>query len=283
MYNDETEVFGGNSPKQNNYKPLFIIFGILLVLALVAGLIYKNPSIIGIGGGEGESEGTEITETEQQENESTESDEDSKTSEETPGAIIDPIEDPVPPTPDPDPVPPTLIVAPYGSIKASKSIDVGETYTLDAKSNQDELYWEVSDGTTLQGAKVTHSFAAPGQYEVVLKTKEDVELDKKRITVSVGSKILEESLNDLRKAVRSNRDSEIDKSEKAFRDLFDSSNAVITFFNSRSEVITEEKKLDNFLDAFILAVDAGKKNYSGIKRVVTNINSGKVSGLEVYD
>lgn len=56
----------------------------------------------------------------------------------------------------------------------------GEPLTLDASNSFDpdgevaSFVWELSDGTTLEGAVVDHAFDQPGQYEVTLTITDDV-------------------------------------------------------------------------------------------------------------
>lgn len=287
MRNEEfkTQVFGEDTPKTSTETtsgkpkrpPLLLL--ILLLLAIGAGGVYVYKKIQPSNGGKGEGIGTTIVKPKVPQP-SVPPNNPSPEPGETPGA------GPQPSGPSPgsrtETTPPTPPTPPKISIVLPPEINATEPAAFRSSSDVANLRWDFGGEGSGSGPEVSHTFRQSGKYTVVVSTPEFGELARREILVSVGNKMLGNVLGAFSTAIENNKEAVINSKETDVRSLFEQA-AVVEYYNKATKQIVQDKRLDAFIDAYILDVDDGKKPYSDIRRITVDNATGKIRKLELYE
>ena len=121
-------------------------------------------------------------------------------------------------------------------------MEVGEPITFYVNTTA-PLIWQLGDGTTNTGKKISHIFQKPGQYKIEAYNADKTQRNRIEILVLCSSEYVLNKINVIQKAAYSNDEKWLLKSIDEFKKLF-KSNAMLIDLNQASQGKSNRKFAD---------------------------------------
>lgn len=178
----------------------------------------------------------------------------------------------------------------FSILVSSSRLEVGEpiTFYVNTKS---ALIWQLGDGTTNTGKKISHVFQKPGQYKIEAYSADKTQRNRIEILVLCSSEYVLNKINSIQKAAYSNDEKWLLKSIDEFKKLF-RTNSMLIELNQASQGKSNRKfaTIDSFIDYFLVKTEQNKeKGYvdlsviNGVRQMETAAESSLLSKITLYE
>lgn len=178
----------------------------------------------------------------------------------------------------------------FSILVSSSRLEVGEpiTFYVNTKS---ALIWQLGDGTTNTGKKISHVFQKPGQYKIEAYNADKTQRNRIEILVLCSSEYVLNKINSIQKAAYSNDEKWLLKSIDEFKKLF-RTNSMLIELNQASQGKSNRKfaTIDSFIDYFLVKTEQNKeKGYmdlsviNGVRQMETAAESSLLSKITLYE
>jgi hypothetical protein len=178
----------------------------------------------------------------------------------------------------------------FSILVSSSRLEVGEPITFYVNTTL-PLTWQLGDGTTNTGKKISHVFQKPGQYKIEAYNADKTQRNRIEILVLCSSEYVLNKINVIQKAAYSNDEKWLLKSIEEFKKLF-KSNAMLIDLNQASQGKSNRKfaDVDSFIDYFLVRTEQNKeKGYTdlsvinGVRQLETASESSLLSKITLYE
>lgn len=174
----------------------------------------------------------------------------------------------------------------FSILVSSSRLEVGEpiTFYVNTKS---ALIWQLGDGTTNTGKKISHVFQKPGQYKIEAYNADKTQRNRIEILVLCSSEYVLNKINSIQKAAYSDDEKWLLKSIDEFKKLF-RANSMLIELNQASQGKSNRKfaTIDSFIDYFLIRTEQNKeKGYmdlsviNGVRQMETAAESSLLSKI----
>ena len=178
----------------------------------------------------------------------------------------------------------------FSILVSSSRLEVGEpiTFYVNTKS---ALIWQLGDGTTNTGKKISHVFQKPGQYKIEAYNTDKTQRNRIEILVLCSSEYVLNKINSIQKAAYSDDEKWLLKSIDEFKKLF-RANSMLIELNQASQGKSNRKfaTIDSFIDYFLVRTEQNKeKGYmdlsviNGVRQMETAAESSLLSKITLYE
>ena len=178
----------------------------------------------------------------------------------------------------------------FSILVSSSRLEVGEpiTFYVNTKS---ALIWQLGDGTTNSGKKISHVFQKPGQYKIEAYNADKTQRNRIEILVLCSSEYVLNKINSIQKAAYSDDEKWLLKSIDEFKKLF-RANSMLIELNQASQGKSNRKfaTIDSFIDYFLVKTEQNKeKGYmdlsviNGVRQMETAAESSLLSKITLYE
>jgi hypothetical protein len=178
----------------------------------------------------------------------------------------------------------------FSILVSSSKLEVGEpiTFYVNTKS---ALSWQLGDGTTNTGKKISHVFQKPGQYKIEAYNADKTQRNRIEILVLCSSEYVLNKINVIQKAAYSDDEKWLLKSIDEFKKLF-RNNSMLIELNQASQGKSNRKfaTIDSFIDYFLVRTEQNKeKGYmdlsviNGVRQMETAAESSLLSKITLYE
>ena len=178
----------------------------------------------------------------------------------------------------------------FSILVSSSRLEVGEpiTFYVNTKS---ALIWQLGDGTTNTGKKISHVFQKPGQYKIEAYNADKTQRNRIEILVLCSSEYVLNKINSIQKAAYSDDEKWLLKSIDEFKKLF-RANSMLIELNPPSQGKSNRKfaTIDSFIDYFLIRTEQNKeKGYmdlsviNGVRQMETAAESSLLSKITLYE
>ena len=178
----------------------------------------------------------------------------------------------------------------FSILVSSSRLEVGEpiTFYVNTKS---ALNWQLGDGTTNTGKKISHIFQKPGQYKIEAYNADKTQRNRIEILVLCSSEYVLNKINSIQKAAYSGDEKWLLKSIDEFKRLF-RTNSMLIELNQASQGKSNRKftTIDSFIDYFLVRTEQNKeKGYmdlsviNGVRQMETAAESSLLSKITLYE
>jgi hypothetical protein len=178
----------------------------------------------------------------------------------------------------------------FSILVSSSRLEVGEpiTFYVNTKS---ALNWQLGDGTTNTGKKISHVFQKPGQYKIEAYNADKTQRNRIEILVLCSSEYVLNKINSIQKAAYSDDEKWLLKSIDEFKKLF-RNNSMLIELNQASQGKSNRKfaTIDSFIDYFLVRTEQNKeKGYmdlsviNGVRQMETAAESSLLSKISLYE
>jgi len=178
----------------------------------------------------------------------------------------------------------------FSILVSSSKLEVGEpiTFYVNTKS---ALSWQLGDGTTNTGKKISHVFQKPGQYKIEAYNADKTQRNRIEILVLCSSEYVLNKINSIQKAAYSDDEKWLLKSIDEFKKLF-RANSMLIELNQASQGKSNRKfaTIDTFIDYFLVKTEQNKeKGYvdlsviNGVRQMETAAESSLLSKITLYE
>ena len=178
----------------------------------------------------------------------------------------------------------------FSILVSSSKLEVGEpiTFYVNTKS---ALSWQLGDGTTNTGKKISHVFQKPGQYKIEAYNADKTQRNRIEILVLCSSEYVLNKINSIQKAAYSDDEKWLLKSIDEFKKLF-KANSMLIELNPASQGKSNRKfaTIDSFIDYFLVKTEQNKeKGYvdlsviNGVRQMETAAESSLLSKITLYE
>ena len=178
----------------------------------------------------------------------------------------------------------------FSILVSSSRLEVGEpiTFYVNTKS---ALIWQLGDGTTNTGKKISHVFQKPGQYKIEAYNADKTQRNRIEILVLCSSEYVLNKINSIQKAAYSDDEKWLLKSIDEFKRLF-RANSMLIELNQASQGKSNRKfaTIDSFIDYFLVKTEQNKeKGYidlsviNGVRQMETAAESSLLSKITLYE
>lgn len=178
----------------------------------------------------------------------------------------------------------------FSILVSSSRLEVGEpiTFYVNTKS---ALNWQLGDGTTNTGKKISHIFQKPGQYKIEAYNADKTQRNRIEILVLCSSEYVLNKINSIQKAAYSEDEKWLLKSIDEFKRLF-RTNSMLIELNQASQGKSNRKftTIDSFIDYFLIRTEQNKeKGYmdlsviNGVRQMETAAESSLLSKITLYE
>ena len=178
----------------------------------------------------------------------------------------------------------------FSILVSSSRLEVGEpiTFYVNTKS---ALIWQLGDGTTNTGKKISHVFQKPGQYKIEAYNADKTQRNRIEILVLCSSEYVLNKINNIQKAAYSDDEKWLLKSIDEFKKLF-RANSMLIELNQASQGKSNRKfaTIDSFIDYFLVKIEQNKeKGYmdlsviNGVRQMETVAESSLLSKITLYE
>lgn len=178
----------------------------------------------------------------------------------------------------------------FSILVSSSRLEVGEpiTFYVNTKS---ALNWQLGDGTTNTGKKISHIFQKPGQYKIEAYNADKTQRNRIEILVLCSSEYVLNKINSIQKAAYSEDEKWLLKSIDEFKRLF-RTNSMLIELNQASQGKSNRKftTIDSFIDYFLVRTEQNKeKGYmdlsviNGVRQMETAAESSLLSKITLYE
>ena len=178
----------------------------------------------------------------------------------------------------------------FSILVSSSKLEVGEpiTFYVNTKS---ALSWQLGDGTTNTGKKISHVFQKPGQYKIEAYNADKTQRNRIEILVLCSSEYVLNKINSIQKAAYSDDEKWLLKSIDEFKKLF-RANSMLIELNQASQGKSNRKfaSIDSFIDYFLVRTEQNKeKGYvdlsviNGVRQMETAAESSLLSKITLYE
>jgi len=178
----------------------------------------------------------------------------------------------------------------FSILVSSSRLEVGEPITFYVNTTS-PLTWQLGDGTTNTGKKISHVFQKPGQYKIEAYNADKTQRNRIEILVLCSSEYVLNKINVIQKAAYSNDEKWLLKSIEEFKKLF-KTNAMLIDLNQASQGKSNRKfaDVDSFIDYFLVRTEQNKeKGYTdlsvinGVRQLETAAESSLLSKITLYE
>ncbi|MDP4810632.1 MAG: PKD domain-containing protein, partial [Saprospiraceae bacterium] len=178
----------------------------------------------------------------------------------------------------------------FSILVSSSRLEVGEpiTFYVNTKS---ALIWQLGDGTTNTGKKISHVFQKPGQYKIEAYNADKTQRNRIEILVLCSSEYFLNKIISIQKAAYSDDEKWLLKSIDEFKKLF-RPNSMLIELNQASQGKSNRKfaTIDSFIDYFLVKTEQNKeKGYmdlsviNGVRQMETAAESSLLSKITLYE
>jgi hypothetical protein len=178
----------------------------------------------------------------------------------------------------------------FSILVSSSKLEVGEpiTFYVNTKS---ALSWQLGDGNTNTGKKISHVFQKPGQYKIEAYNADKTQRNRIEILVLCSSEYVLNKINSIQKAAYSDDEKWLLKSIDEFKKLF-RANSMLIELNQASQGKSNRKfaTIDSFIDYFLVKTEQNKeKGYvdlsviNGVRQMETAAESSLLSKITLYE
>lgn len=178
----------------------------------------------------------------------------------------------------------------FSILVSSSRLEVGEpiTFYVNTKS---ALIWQLGDGTTNTGKKISHVFQKPGQYKIEAYNADKTQRNRIEILVLCSSEYVLNKINSIQKAAYIDDEKWLLKSIDEFKKLF-RANSMLIELNQASQGKSNRKfaTIDSFIDYFLVKTEQNKeKGYvdlsviNGVRQMETAAESSLLSKITLYE
>ncbi len=178
----------------------------------------------------------------------------------------------------------------FSILVSSSKLEVGEpiTFYVNTKS---ALSWQLGDGTTNTGKKISHVFQKPGQYKIEAYNADKTQRNRIEILVLCSSEYVLNKITSIQKAAYSDDEKWLLKSIDEFKKLF-KANSMLIELNQASQGKSNRKfaTIDSFIDYFLVKTEQNKeKGYvdlsviNGVRQMETAAESSLLSKITLYE
>ena len=178
----------------------------------------------------------------------------------------------------------------FSILVSSSKLEVGEpiTFYVNTKS---ALSWQLGDGTTNTGKKISHVFQKPGQYKIEAYNVDKTQRNRIEILVLCSSEYVLNKITSIQKAAYSDDEKWLLKSIDEFKKLF-RANSMLIELNQASQGKSNRKfaTIDSFIDYFLVKTEQNKeKGYvdlsviNGVRQMETAAESSLLSKITLYE
>lgn len=178
----------------------------------------------------------------------------------------------------------------FSILVSSSRLEVGEPITFYVNTTA-PLIWQLGDGTTNTGKKISHIFQKPGQYKIEAYNADKTQRNRIEILVLCSSEYVLNKINVIQKAAYSNDEKWLLKSIDEFKKLF-KSNAMLIDLNQASQGKSNRKfaDIDSFIDYFLVRTEQNKEKgfvdlsvINGVRQLETATESSLLSKITLYE
>lgn len=178
----------------------------------------------------------------------------------------------------------------FSILVSSSRLEVGEpiTFYVNTKS---ALIWQLGDGTTNTGKKISHVFQKPGQYKIEAYNADKTQRNRIEILVLCSSEYVLNKINSIQKAAYSDDEKWLLKSIDEFKKLF-RANSMLIELNQASQGKSNRKfaTIDSFIDYFLVKTEQNKEKgfmdssvINGVRQMETAAESSLLSKITLYE
>lgn len=178
----------------------------------------------------------------------------------------------------------------FSILVSSSRLEVGEpiTFYVNTKS---ALTWQLGDGTTNTGKKISHVFQKPGQYKIEAYNTDKTQRNRIEILVLCSSEYVLNKINSIQKAAYSDDEKWLLKSIDEFKKLF-RANSMLIELNQASQGKNNRKfaTIDSFIDYFLVRTEQNKEKgfvdlsvINGVRQMETAAESSLLSKITLYE
>lgn len=178
----------------------------------------------------------------------------------------------------------------FSILVSSSKLEVGEpiTFYVNTKS---ALIWQLGDGTTNTGKKISHVFQKPGQYKIEAYNVDKTQRNRIEILVLCSSEYVLNKINNIQKAAYSDDEKWLLKSIDEFKRLF-KANSMLIELNQASQGKSNRKfsNIDSFIDYFLVKTEQNKEKgfvdlsiINGVRQMETAAESSLLSKITLYE
>jgi len=178
----------------------------------------------------------------------------------------------------------------FSILVSSSRLEVGEpiTFYVNTKS---ALIWQLGDGTTNTGKKISHVFQKPGQYKIEAYNADKTQRNRIEILVLCSSEYVLNKINSIQKAAYSDDEKWLLKSIDEFKKLF-RANSMLIELNQASQGKSNRKfaTIDSFIDYFLVKTEQNKEKgfmdlsvINGVRQMETVAESSLLSKITLYE
>lgn len=178
----------------------------------------------------------------------------------------------------------------FSILVSSSKLEVGEpiTFYVNTKS---ALIWQLGDGTTNTGKKISHVFQKPGQYKIEAYNVDKTQRNRIEILVLCSSEYVLNKINNIQKAAYSDDEKWLLKSIDEFKRLF-KANSMLIELNQASQGKSNRKfsTIDSFIDYFLVKTEQNKEKgfvdlsiINGVRQMETAAESSLLSKITLYE
>lgn len=178
----------------------------------------------------------------------------------------------------------------FSILVSSSRLEVGEpiTFYVNTKS---ALIWQLGDGTTNTGKKISHVFQKPGQYKIEAYNADKTQRNRIEILVLCSSEYVLNKINSIQKAAYSEDEKWLLKSIDEFKKLF-RANSMLIELNQASQGKSNRKfaTIDSFIDYFLVKTEQNKEKgfmdssvINGVRQMETVAESSLLSKITLYE
>lgn len=178
----------------------------------------------------------------------------------------------------------------FSILVSSSRLEVGEPITFYVNTTS-ALTWQLGDGTTNTGKKISHVFQKPGQYRIEAFNADKTQRNRIEILVLCSNEYVLNKINIIQKAAYSSDEKWLLKSIEEFKKLF-KSNAMLIDLHQASQGKSTRKfsDVDSFIDYFLVRTEQNKeKGYTdlsvinGVRQLETASESSLLSKVTLYE
>jgi len=178
----------------------------------------------------------------------------------------------------------------FSILVSSSRLEVGEPITFYV-NNKSALTWQLGDGTTNTGKKISHVFQKPGQYKIEAYNTDKTQRNRIEILVLCSSEYVLNKINSIQKAAYSDDEKWLLKSIDEFKKLF-RANSMLIELNQASQGKNNRKfaTIDSFIDYFLVRTEQNKEKgfvdlsvINGVRQMETAAESSLLSKITLYE
>jgi hypothetical protein len=178
----------------------------------------------------------------------------------------------------------------FAILVSSSRLEVGEPITFYVNTTS-ALTWQLGDGTSNTGKKISHVFQKPGQYKIEAFNAEKTQRNRIEILVLCSTEYVLNKINRIQSAAYSNDEKALLKGIEEFKKMFKSTNLVIELnTNNQGKGSRKFNDIDGFMDYLLIRTEQNKeKGYldqaviNGVKQLETSSESSLLSKITLYE